>query len=166
VVLTGFWLEAGGAATPAASLERYVSAWHAHRADIAAPLFSPAQDETSLARQWAHDEEVLRAAIGRVVAVTPAAADLDPERPFESIQFLPLASGADSGRAAYAVTIVHREQREGTFFGLFPAARQELVEDARVGTIELRLLPRGPGSLEGLDHVWRIESVSVQAPGI
>ncbi|CAN5590422.1 hypothetical protein BH20CHL6_BH20CHL6_00650 [soil metagenome] len=167
VVVTGFWLEAGSAASPAATLERYVSAWREGRTAVAEGLFVEPTSGSALVRVWAEDDTYLR---DRVSALADqidadggpdAEGGLDAERPFESLQFVAVQEAIDDRSASFEMTIVRRVTVDSTFLGIFPAAALETQPMEVVGRIELRLVPRGPGPLEALDEVWRLQSVSV-----
>lgn len=109
---TGFWLISADAATPAATVDRFVTAWTAGALDTG--TWPPA---------------VVRAA-------DRAAAELgDGENRFRDVRF---RIARESGDSASAVAeAVHYERRDSTFLGLFAGSELVPVADRRVLTLRL-----------------------------
>ena len=113
---TGFWLIGAHAATPAAALDRFVSAWTADalRAD-------------------AFQEDVLRAA--------EDAADrlgTGPDR-FRDVRFS-IVDEAE-GRATAVGEAIHYERRATRLFGIFPGSELVPVGDERLLSLQLSAVP-------------------------
>ena len=108
----GFWVVAAGAATPAATLDRFVTAWTAGDLDAGA---------------WPAD----------VVAAATAAEALlgsGPDR-FRDVRFALDAVG--SARAVAVGEAIHYERRPSSLFGIFPGTELVPVADERVLSLEL-----------------------------
>lgn len=113
---TGFWLVSADAATPAATVDRFVTAWTADALD---------------AGEW--PPAVVRAA-------DTAAAQLGgAENRFRDVRFRIAREGADSASAV--AEAVHYERRDSTFLGLFAGSELVPVADQRVLTLELAARP-------------------------
>jgi hypothetical protein len=168
VVFTAFWLVAGSLGSPAATLQRYVSAWRSDRPDLAATLFDAPREPAALAEQWSSDEGYLRGRLLELAASLEPGSGLDPERPFaplvvrfpDSVGPAGEPAAIEAGEEARAVIeIVRRESVRGSFFGLVPTASQRIVTVEQVGQARL-VAAAGPG-LAPLPEalVWRLESV-------
>jgi hypothetical protein len=113
---TGFWLIGAHAATPAAALDRFVSAWTSDEiADAGLP------------------DAVVRAA-------QAAAADLGtgPDR-FRDVRFS-IVSEAD-GTATAVGEAIHFERRPTRLFGIFPGSELVPVGDERLLSLQLEAVP-------------------------
>jgi hypothetical protein len=168
VAFTAFWLVAGSLGSPAATLQRYVSAWRSDRPDLAAALFDAPREPVALAEQWESDEGYLRGRLLELAASLGLGSGLDPERPFaplvvrfpDSVGPAGEPAAVEAGEEAQAVVeIVRRESVRGSFFGLVPTASQRIVTVEQVGQARL-VAVAGPG-LAPLPEtlVWRLESV-------
>ncbi len=135
---TGFWLVGAHAATPAAALDRFVSAWTA-----------------DAVRADGFPEVVLRAA-------DDAAARLGtgPDR-FRDVRFS-IVEEAD-GRATAVGEAIHYERRATRLFGIFPGSELVPVGDERL--LSLRLSAR-PVELPGGGDIGAVrwELVDASAP--
>lgn len=114
---TGFWLIAAGAATPSATIDRFVTQWS--RGTLAEGDDWPA---------------------GVIAAAVQADADLgtDAER-LRDVRFDILDQSGD--RALAVADAVHYERRPSTFLGVFAGTELIPVADERILTLELRAVP-------------------------
>jgi hypothetical protein len=112
----GFWLFGAHAATPAAALDRFVTAWTADELD---------------AGRW--PEAVVRAA--------DRAADrlgAGPDR-FRDVRFSIV--DAAEGRATAVGSAIHYERRPTSLFGIFPGSELVPVTDERLLALEVAAVP-------------------------
>jgi hypothetical protein len=112
----GFWLYGAHAATPAATLDRFVTAWTADELD---------------AGRW--PEAVVRAA--------DRAADrlgAGPDR-FRDVRFSIV--DAAEGRATAVGSAIHYERRPTSLFGIFPGSELVPVIDQRLLALEVAAVP-------------------------
>jgi hypothetical protein len=113
---TGFWLIGADAATPAASLDRFVSAWTADGLDPGvwpAAVAEPAQ---------------------RAADALGTGADR-----FRDIRFTIVSEGA--GTATAVADAIHYDRQPATFLGVFSGTELVPVLDQRILTIELVATP-------------------------
>lgn len=113
---TGFWLVSANAATPAATLDRFVTAWTADALDP---------------EEW--PPAVVRA------AETAAAQLGDAENRFRDVRFRVAREESDSASAV--AEAVHYERRDSRFLGIFAGSELVPVADQRVLTLELAARP-------------------------
>lgn len=134
---TGFWLVSADAATPAATVDRFVSAWTADALDRGT---------------W--PTAVVRAA-------DRAAAQLDGgEYRFRDVRFRIARQG--DGTASAVAEAVHYERRASRFLGLFAGSELVPVADQRVLTLELAARPvelPGGGDIGAVS--WELVDASV-----
>jgi hypothetical protein len=164
---TGFWLVAGTSATPAATLQRYVTAWRDARPADAASLFQPGRTVDELTLDWRADDAYLRTRILELSASLGPGSGLDPDDPFASLVVdAPGGPGAPPpGELTTAeFAIVRRERIRETLFGIFPTAAQRDVVVERIGRATLRAVPAGSFPLPIASQAWRLESVEL-GPG-
>jgi hypothetical protein len=164
---SGFWLVAGTSATPAATLQRYVTAWRDARPADAAPLFEPPRTADELRLDWRADDAYLRTRLLELSATLGPGSGLDPDAPFATLVVdAPGGPGAPPpGEVTTAeLAIVRRERIRETLFGIFPTAAQRDVIVERVGRATLRAVPSGSLRLPIAGHAWRLESVEL-GPG-
>jgi hypothetical protein len=161
VLLSGFWLVGGGRASPAATMQHYVSAWQAGRPEAAQHLFARPADADGLAEQWNAQRQHIETLVRDAAARYGVLSGLDPARPFNSLRFEAVAApGADS--AIVAVDVVRRRRVETNLFGLIPTATQETVLVEQLGTVRLGARPAPspewlPIGAPGV--VWVIEQI-------
>ena len=134
----GFWLIGAGAATPAATLDRFVAAW---------------TDGTLEADGWAP-------------AVVDAAADADrdlgPERDRLRDVRLSIVEATDD-RATAVAEAIHYERRPSSFLGVFRGSELVPVADERLLSLDLEAVPvQLPGG--GDIGAVRWELVDASAP--
>jgi hypothetical protein len=114
---TGFWLIAAGAATPSATIDRFVTQWG--RGTLAEDGQWPA---------------------GVIAAAVQADAELGTDT--ERLRDVRFAVTEQSGDRAQAVAdAVHYERRPSTFLGIFAGTELVPVADERILTLELRAVP-------------------------
>lgn len=113
---TGFWLVGAHSATPAATLDRFVSDWTAGRLEVG---------------EWP-------AAV--IARASDAAAGLGsgPDR-FNDLRFSIVDAGAE--RASAVAEAVHYERRASSFLGVFAGSELVPVADARILRLELVARP-------------------------
>ncbi|MBW3612543.1 MAG: hypothetical protein KY392_01630 [Chloroflexi bacterium] len=113
---TGFWLVGGASSTPAAVLDRFVTAWNA---------------ETLTAGDWP---------AAAVEAAEDAATGLGtaPD-PFRDVRVR--VSSTDAGRATAVAEAIHYERRESRFLWVFPGSELVPVADREVLTLDLVARP-------------------------
>jgi len=112
----GFWLFGAHAATPAAALDRFVSAWTADELD---------------AGSWP----------AAVVRAADRAADrlgAGPDR-FRDVRFSIV--DAAEGRATAVGNAIHYERRATSLFGIFPGSELVPVTDERLLSLEVAAVP-------------------------
>lgn len=112
----GFWLLGAHAATPAAALDRFVSAWTADELD---------------AERWP----------AAVVRAAERAADRlgdGPDR-FRDVRFS-IVAGLE-GQATAIGHAIHHERRATRLFGIFPGSELVPVTDERLLSLEIAALP-------------------------
>lgn len=112
----GFWLIGAGAATPAATLDRFVTAW---------------TDGTLEADGWA-------------LAVVDAAADADRDlgsarERLRDVRFTIVE--ASNTRAAAVAEAIHYERRPSSFLGVFQGSELYPVADEQLLSLELAAVP-------------------------
>ena len=114
---TGFWLVAADAATPAATIDRFVTDWSGG---------TLAEDD-----RWP---------AGVIAAVVQADATLGtgPER-LRDVRFSVVERSGD--RALAVADAVHYERRPSTFLGIFAGTELVPVPDDRILTLELAAVP-------------------------
>ena len=113
---TGFWLVGAHAATPAAALDRFVSAWTAEElatGDWPAPVVSAAQEAAT--------------ALG------------DGADRFRDVRFTITESG--DGRAVAVADAIHYERRDTSFLWVFAGSELVPVSDRPVLSLELEAVP-------------------------
>lgn len=163
VVVTAFWLFGGDYASPAATLQAYVSAWHADRAGEAAALFAEPPAEASLTAAWQAHSDHLGRRVAETAAVHGPMSGLDPDDPFGGLRFVEVSEQATADTTVVAIDIVRRQRVEATLFGLIPTATQETVLVERAGLVYLRAVPASlPAWLPAgrpPPRLWRIEQV-------
>jgi hypothetical protein len=164
VLLVGaFWLFAGRSASPAAALEQYVTGWRHDRPDIAARAMVEAPGAESMRLTWAADRDALR---NRLVSLAArfGSNELDPDRPFDSLQFA-IEPDADDGGAIVHVQLVRRVLVRTQLLGLFPTASQERRVIEEVGTGSIVPVAGPQGLIPGLRApVWRVERLDIEPP--
>ena len=160
-VLTAFWLVGGRHGSPTATLQAYIEAWRADRADAATPLFATTVDEAGLRALWAQADAALADGIGRAHDIYGGESGLNPERPFDSLRFR--EQSVTDGRAQIVVEIVRSRRVETTLLGIIPTAAQETVVVAHTHTIWLALVRDAPpawlSAVPLESYVWKISSV-------
>jgi hypothetical protein len=114
---TGFWLVAADAATPAATIDRFVTSW----------------SDGTLAEDDRWPAGVIAAAIQADASLGPGAERLRDVR-FEVVE-------QSDGRALAVADAVHYERRPSTFLGVFAGTDLVPVADERVLTLELAAVP-------------------------
>ena len=167
--MTLFWLVAGTGGTPAAVLQRYVSAWRQDQPAAARELFLAAPDAAQLDAQWDGQSAYLTTRLTQLAGSLGTASGIDPRQPWTSLLFQPdlppgtRQASAPGTEAVIGIQVVRQVTVRGSFFGLFPTASQESRPIERIGTVMLRAVPREPvlGLSGGV--VWRIVSVDVPA---
>lgn len=169
VVLTAFWLVGGQRASPTATLQQYVAAWHADRPAFAASLFRRPMAAEELAATWTAQERYLVERVAAAETSFGAFSGLDAARPFDGLRFVELADQRTSGSAAFAIEITRRERIETTLFGLLPTATQQTVLVERLGLVRVSGQPSAADSWLP-SRMWLIEEVEVptvqaHAPG-
>ena len=135
---TGFWLVAADAATPAATVDRFVTDWSAG---------ALAEDD-----RWP---------AGIIAAAIEADAALDPgaER-LRDIRFSVIEQSGDRARAV--ADAVHYERRPSAFLGIFAGTELVPVADERILTLELAAVPV---ELPGGGDIGAVRWELVQASG-
>jgi hypothetical protein len=164
IALSGFWLIGGGRASPAATVQHYVSAWQSDRPETVAHLFAEPPSAQALGADWQSQRLRIERLVREAAARHGPLAGLNPNQPFNSLRFEEASRTAD-GRATVVVDVVRRRRVETSLFGLVPTATQETVRVERLGRISLRAHPaRGPDwlPLDAIGQVWLIEEVSFQ----
>lgn len=170
VLFTGFWVAAGTNGSPASVLQRYVSAWRAERPAMAAPLYLAPISEQQVRDRWQRDDATLRSRLAALLLAGPepegVAEEIDPDRPFESLQFdlEPVGDGplrADRETADASIVAVRHDTVDSTFFGLFPAATVVTVPVEQLGRIRLRAVARDLPILGPVARDWRVEAVEI-----
>lgn len=112
---TGFWLIGAGAATPAAVLDRFVTAWSDDELDATWP------DEV------VEEAEAVAATLG------------DGSDRFRDIRISIVERGAE--RATAVVQAIHFERRESSFLWVFPGSQLVPVADELLLTLDLASRP-------------------------
>jgi hypothetical protein len=166
---TLFWLVAGSGGTPAAVLQRYVSAWRQDQAVAARELFETPPAAPELDARWSTQADYLAARLTALRGSLGTASGIDPAQPWTSLLFRPEVTPAGreatapGAEAVIGIDVVRQVTVPGSFFGLFPTASQESRPVERIGAVRLRAVPREPvlGVAGGI--VWRIVSVDVPA---
>lgn len=165
VVFTAFWLVAGATGSPAATLQRYLSAWHHGRPAEAAGLFVQPREPARLVAAWRADDAYLRTRLLELSASLGPTSGLDPDEPFAALVVeIVEPPGVPAGRATAALAIVRRERVRETLFGLIPTAAQRDVVVERVGTARLEAVPSGALELPLRGRSWLLRSVEM-GPG-
>jgi hypothetical protein len=160
VALTAFWLVGGQRASPTATLQQYVAAWHADRAEFAASLFHQPMPAEELAATWDRHEQHLVERVTAAEVSFGAFSGLDPARPFDGLRFVELADQRSATGAAFAIEITRRERIETTLFGLLPTATQQTVLVERLGVVRVIGVPSAADSWLPARR-WLIEAVEV-----
>ncbi len=137
---TGFWLVGAEAATPAAALDRFVSAWTSD----------------------ALSEDDFPAAVVRAAGAAAGRLGSGPDR-FRDVRFS-VVSEAD-GRATAIGEAIHFERRATRLFGLFPGSELVPVGDERLLSLELSAEPvelPGGGDIGAVR--WELSDAEATAP--
>ena len=160
LVLTGYWVVGGTTASPAATLQRYVSAWETGQPGRATGLFSSPHDSTAVADRWAADTAAITSLVDRL-AEQHDDWDLDTLRPYRDLRFVPAPGRGGPGQADYEVQVVRQAQLPTTLLGLHTTRSETQVVDV-VGRV--RMVSRASGAdlpLLGQPYVWLIEDVHI-----
>ena len=163
--VTLFWLVGGPHSSPEAALREYVESWRWSRPGAAAVLFREPLGTDTLVGAWAEYDRHLGQRVSEAAATFGPSSGLDPERPFNALQFVEVQDQRTADSAVFAIQITRRQRIETTLFGLLPTATQQTVVVETVGHVEVQAhaaadpswLPAGP--LES--RVWLIESVEM-----
>jgi hypothetical protein len=166
VLLGGFWLVGGDLGSPAATLQRYVSAWQSDRPENAVALLAEPPDPTALGADWQSQREQLRLLVAGAAARYGAQSGLDAGVPFNSLRFEEVPLSRAGGRTIVNVDLVRRERYETELFGLIPTAAQRTVLVQRLGNVHLAARPAPspewlPSWLVAPARIWLIEDVSL-----
>ena len=166
VVFTGFWLLAASAASPSATLQRYVAAWRDGRVDDANRLFVTPPGRHALAQRWQQDEAYLRARLAQLVGRLGPGSGLRLGRPLDNLAFelVPPATRPRAGvgqRAEATADIVRQVTVPGSFFGLFPTASQRSLSVERVGRVRLAEIAEAAPPIGLPSAAWKLEAVEV-----
>jgi hypothetical protein len=158
VLSTLLWAGGGRAADPGVVLDQYVGDWGAGRTAAGIARFAATPGgEAEVRERWAGQLAGLRNELVRLAAELGEAADIDPDRPLETVRWTD-GGPLDGGRGRLVVVeVVRREAVRSLLFGFVPTTSQRLVTIARLGEVRLRLVPAGSGPGE----VWRIVRVEV-----
>lgn len=162
---TGLLLVGGGSATPAATVQRYVSAWQADRPDAATGLFVQPPDADLLRASWRGEGGSMAERLKELLGVYGPSSQIDPTQPFANLRFAYPGGTNDSDSAEGAeieIVAVRAVTVDTQLFGIFPVASQQTVSAERLGTIRLRRVPVDR-LLGFVDRVWRIETVEWSA---
>jgi hypothetical protein len=169
--LTLFWLVGGTAASPAAVLQRYVSAWRAEQPEVARRLFLVPLGVDELRGTWSGQSAYLKSRLAVLERSLGSGSGIKPGSPFESLMFVeaPASSAgrkvdAERADSTIAIDVVREVTVRGSFFGLFPTASQQTIPVERVGTVTLRAIPQDAVFGLARGQVWRIESVQLAGP--
>jgi hypothetical protein len=168
--LTLFWLVGGNAGSPAAVLQRYVTAWKQDHAAAARGLFLAPPDPAALDVTWQDQSTYLSTRLTTLQSTLGSASGIDPRQPWTSLLFMPAqaaregggpVSGQPGSEARIGIQVVRQVPVRGSFFGLFPTASQERRPIEQIGMVTLRAVARQPllGISSGV--VWRIVSVEL-----
>jgi hypothetical protein len=141
VLLSGFWMVGGGRSSPAATLQNYVAAWQAGRAEVAVDLFEQPADPTTLDAQWRSQRSRIDELIAAAAARYGSGSGIDPARPFNSLRFEQLPSSDAARTAIVTVDLVRQRSIETTLFGIIPTATQQTVRVERLALVELVARP-------------------------
>jgi len=161
---TGFWLFAGGRASPDAVLVDYLDAWRAGgppAADVAGATFATPASAAVLAGAWERQTGRLRNAVIGAAAQAGPDSGIDPGEPFGSVRFVidPELRGPER---RIAVEIVRHETVRESFFGLLPTTSSRFVPVTALGSIDLVLIPSAPLWDGGpVPEEWRILGVDL-----
>ena len=161
-LLTGFWLFSGAEASPAATFQRYIGAWHHDDAAAAVGLFAQPPDAPTLVGQWEAQESFIAARIDELADANPEFS-LDTENPDTNLRFdLHDQAAADSGASPvqFDIHVVRQVSLPTTFFGLVPATRTETRIVDTVGSATLVRRPLDGALAATGASVWLIEGVS------
>jgi hypothetical protein len=132
---TGFWLIAADAATPAAVLDRFVTAWPAAERRGWDPALADRRTELAMAADAARGRLRRLCAAGRLADDCGAA-------PANLLRDIRLRITADSGARATAVAeVVRFERRPSRFLGVFDATELVPVPIERILRLELEARP-------------------------
>ncbi len=131
---TGFWLTGAHAATPAAVLDRFVTAW----------------TDDELGTRWS-------SSIVDAADVAAASLGSGPDR-FRDVRFRITSEDAD--RATAIAEAIHFERRESRFLGIFPGSELVPVADRQVLSLEL---DARPVELPGGGDIGAVRWVLVEA---
>jgi hypothetical protein len=157
-VLTAFWLIGGRHGSPASTVEAYIDAWQANRADAAANLFAgPDFDVAGLQRFWADQSSELTTRLTQGRATYGPLSGLDPAHPFNSLRVSEEPAPV-AGQATFRIEIVRTESFATTMLGLIPVAAQRTVVVQPLAQIALREEPSSagllPSSTWGVAAIW------------
>jgi hypothetical protein len=141
VAMSAFWLFGGDYGSPAATLQAYVSAWHAERVGEASDLFVEPPTEANLLAMWLAHSSHVHQRVAETAAVHGPMSGLDPNDPFAGLRFVEVDEQTTADTTVVAIDIVRRQRVETTLFGLIPTATQETVLVERAGLVHLRALP-------------------------
>jgi hypothetical protein len=170
--LTLFWLVGGTAASPAAVLQRYVSAWRAQQPEVARHLLLTPVGADELRGTWSGQSAYLRTRLADLERSLGTGSGIKTGSPFESLMFVeappPTAPGrrvdAERTDSTIAIEVVREVTVRGTFFGLFPTASQQTIPVEQVGIVTLRSIPQDAVFGLARGQVWRIEAVQLAGP--
>jgi hypothetical protein len=162
-----FWSIAGEGASAASRASAYAAAWWAGRPEAAAGAFDPPLDPAAIDTAWAEQTPRLRNALVSAAADAGPLGGIDPDRPFDSVRFVPVTAdeaargGADDDRAVFDVEIVRRVRQPTRLLGILPATSTVIETAERIGTVTLRLVGGDrSGLLPGIPS-WRVETVDL-----
>jgi hypothetical protein len=164
-VLTVYWLIGGRHGSPPATLQAYIESWMAERPEAARAHFAQPPESQRLAAEWSVQETLITDMITRSRAVHGPSSGLDPQNPFDSLRFRPVAADGSAApeRAGFVGELVRSQRVETTLLGFIPTASQETVAVEPVVTIWLRLAPQVPPAqltfLQLESPTWLIEKV-------
>ncbi len=166
VLVGGFWLVGGDLGSPAATLQRYVSAWQNDRPDEAVGLLAEPPDAAALDVEWQAHRERLRLLVGAAATRYGSQSGLDARLPFNSLRFEDVSASPASSQAVVRVDLVRRERYETQLFGLIPTAAQRTVLVQPLGEVRLHAAQAPPaawlpGWLVAPARVWLIDEVAL-----
>ncbi|MBA2255235.1 MAG: hypothetical protein H0W07_08985 [Chloroflexi bacterium] len=168
--LTLFWLVGGSAGSPAAVLQRYVTAWKQDQPAVGRGLFLVPPEPGELGAIWTDQSAYLAMRLTALQSSLGSGSGIDPRQPWTSLLFVPIEPASDATGTGVVVPapdtvigiqIVRQVTVRGSFFGLFPTASQESRPIERIGTVTLRAIAREPvlGVSRGI--IWRIDTVDL-----